>query len=247
MSVLGFDVSVWQDQNSTPQQINFAKAKQEGIKFAFIKASESIYLDEDFTYNWNTCKQAGIPRGAYHYFRFGVSEIQQARFLAGILTKDSGELPVVVDFEYRDFVSKKPPSNSIIYLWSFIKELERQLPNKSIMIYTGYYYWQEAVQSTNMTNIDLNAFKQYGLWEAWYGNNPLTPKPWDKITVWQYTDKGDGLKYGCESLSVDMNYFMGTDNEFSVWSKQVNIPVPVEKTDKEKLDILWQDYISRQK
>jgi GH25 family lysozyme M1 (1,4-beta-N-acetylmuramidase) len=93
----------------------------------------------------------------------------------------------------------------------------------------------------------VNAFKQYPLWMAWYGINPLIPSPWNKISVWQYTSNGDGLKYGCESKSVDMNYFMGTDDEFNVWAKPSNIPIPIEKTDKQKLDIMWQDYLSRQK
>ena len=34
--VLGLDCSVWQDNNSTPQMIDFNKAVSRGIKFVFI-------------------------------------------------------------------------------------------------------------------------------------------------------------------------------------------------------------------
>ena len=57
---LGIDVSFWQDNNTTPQQVNWRKAKAAGAVFAFIKASQAAYTDEDFEYNWKEAKAAGI-------------------------------------------------------------------------------------------------------------------------------------------------------------------------------------------
>jgi hypothetical protein len=36
------------------------------------------------------------------------------------------------------------------------------------------------------------------------------PKPWKDWMIWQYTDRGDGSYYGCESKQVDLNWFNGT-------------------------------------
>ena len=63
-TVLGIDCSKWKDDNSTPQQMDFFKAKAEGASFVFIKASQSTWLDSDFIYNWQAAKDAGLMRGA---------------------------------------------------------------------------------------------------------------------------------------------------------------------------------------
>ena len=47
----GIDVSVWQDDNSTPQKMDFSKAKAAGARFVFIKACERGFIDPDFIYN----------------------------------------------------------------------------------------------------------------------------------------------------------------------------------------------------
>jgi GH25 family lysozyme M1 (1,4-beta-N-acetylmuramidase) len=63
-----------------------------------------------------------------------------------------------------------------------------------------------------------NYFKQYALWIANYGvSKPMIPAPWKdgEWLLWQYTDKGDGLQYGVETLNVDMNYFNGDENAFN--------------------------------
>ncbi len=60
---LGIDVSLWQDNNSTPQMVDFAKAKSAGASFVFIKASQGLYLDPDFVMNWQNAGTAGILRG----------------------------------------------------------------------------------------------------------------------------------------------------------------------------------------
>jgi len=62
---IGIDISAWQDDNSTPQQIDWSKAKSAGAQFAFIKASQGTFTDQDFAYNWQAAKAAGVLRGAY--------------------------------------------------------------------------------------------------------------------------------------------------------------------------------------
>ena len=61
---LGIDVSKWQDDNSTPQRMDFKKAYDAGARFVFIKASQACWMDEDMLYNWKSAQDAGLLRSA---------------------------------------------------------------------------------------------------------------------------------------------------------------------------------------
>ena len=62
----GNDISLWQDDNSTPQRVNFEQMRKRS-RFVFIKASQSTYIDPDYIYNWDNAIRAGMPRAAYHF------------------------------------------------------------------------------------------------------------------------------------------------------------------------------------
>ena len=60
----GIDVSRWQGQ------IDWAKVKAAGIKFAILKCGGSdagFYSDRTFEYNYNEAKRNGIAVGAYYF------------------------------------------------------------------------------------------------------------------------------------------------------------------------------------
>lgn len=60
--VHGIDVSHYQGE------IDWAAMKQQGMDFAYIKATEgSAHEDECFDKNWEQAKAAGMLRGAYHF------------------------------------------------------------------------------------------------------------------------------------------------------------------------------------
>ncbi len=92
---LGADYSKWQDDNSTPQQVDFAKAKRSGLSWVAIKTSQATWRDEDHAYNWRTAKAAGLLRAAYHFLVWDVQPTEQARFFFGLLKDDRPELDFV--------------------------------------------------------------------------------------------------------------------------------------------------------
>ena len=106
--VYGIDVSRWQDNNSTAQQMDFTKAYAQGARFVFIKGSQANWADEDILYNWKTAKAAGLLRGAYHFLTWDIEPRKQAQYAWSIIQNDPGELPPVVDFEWWGTV----PSNA---------------------------------------------------------------------------------------------------------------------------------------
>lgn len=202
--VLGIDVSRWQDNNSTPQQIDFAKARQAGAQFVFIKASQACWLDEDFVWNWKAAKDAGLWRGAYHYLDWTRPALDQARFFAGVLEKDPGEFPPVLDYECRTNIPR--PGTARLACKTFLEELTRLIWHPPLALpglYTGPSYWKEFGSADQY-------WSKYWLWIAnYYKQAPDVPKPWTSWTFWQYTDIGDGLAFGAESKELDMNWFNG--------------------------------------
>ena len=48
--VLGADWSKWNDNNSTPEMVNFEQALAEGINYSLIKSSQKNWMDEDILF-----------------------------------------------------------------------------------------------------------------------------------------------------------------------------------------------------
>ena len=60
--VHGIDVSKYQGD------IDWNSVYGSGVKFAWIKATEGgDRVDDKFEQNWTRAKEAGLPRGAYHF------------------------------------------------------------------------------------------------------------------------------------------------------------------------------------
>ena len=217
---LGIDVSKWQDDNSTAQQMDFTKSVAMGAKFVFIKSSQRLWTDEDILYNWKTAKAAGLLRGAYHFLDWGVSPKDQAQYDWSVIQNDPGELPPVIDFEYWN----PPPANAYDMLWNYVVEMER-LSGKKPIIYTGAFFWESY-------GTQADVWKNYPLWIASYSTQEYMEynldrlTPWNKWHFWQYSSKGDGIAFGAESLNLDMNYFNGSLNDLLVFSGSEIISEP---------------------
>jgi len=203
---LGTDISKWQDNNSTPQRVNFDKMKLAGADFVFIKASQANWMDEDIVWNWNEAAASDLLRGAYHFLTWDVDPIKQADYFCGVIDHDPGELPPVCDYEWWGTI----PSGAYTILRKFVERVEANLKRTPI-IYTAPGFWSP--YGTSEAH-----WAHYPLWVAHWGTSvPLVPKPWQSWTFWQFTDKGDGLKYGAESLNIDLDYYNGTLAELRAW------------------------------
>jgi hypothetical protein len=105
-----------------------------------------------------------------------------------------------------------------------------KLCGKNPIIYTGAFFW-------NAYGTQADVWKNYPLWIASYSDEAymldkmkdLTP--WDNWHFWQFTSKGDGKKFGAESLDLDKNWFNGSLEDlyrFANISDPVPQPPPVE-------------------
>lgn len=212
MKIIGTDVSFWQDDPSTPTRaIDFAAMKAGGARFTIIRAGQNLWKDNEFDLSWKNAKAAGLPRGAYWFYDSRVSPKRQAELWVSVLGGDLGELPLWCDFEDKyggAFTGWK-------HFYDFMAMLETLVPGKALGVYTGYYYWREMTIAKGIPTASLNYFKKFPLWIAAYNNTaPLVPAPWLDWTLWQFTDNGDGTKYGVESKNIDLNYFNGDEAQF---------------------------------
>lgn len=219
--LLGADVSFYQDDDVTPLGINFEKLKAAGAGYVIIRAGQNVWPDPDFKQNWATAKAQGLARGSYWFYDSRVEPERQAELWVELLGWDLGELPLFADFEDR----YKGAYDGWGFWVRFLNRLRELVAEKEIAIYTAYYYWHEKVPAASRP-----LFAGYPLWVANYGvDKPKLPEPWTEWLFWQFTEEGDGKKYGAESDHIDLNYFNGDQAAFEARFKLTHpTPPPAE-------------------
>ena len=202
--VHGIDVSRWQGQ------INWRQARQGGVSFAFLKATEGGDLvDPEFQSHWRGAKQAGVPRGAYHYFYFCRSAADQARWFIRNVPRDQSALPHVLDMEWnpRSRTCTKRPSGTQVRAEArrFLSILERHYGKRPI-VYTTIDFFQD----TGIGTLQGTEF-----WLRSVAGHPGQVYPGQPWTFWQYT--GTGRVPGITG-DVDINVFAGSVDRWVEWS-----------------------------
>ena len=194
----GIDVSRYQ------QTISWDLVKQmdvDGIKlgFAFIKATEgSNNKDPFFKRNWKKAKEAGIIRGAYHFFIPWKDGRLQAEHFIDHVVIESGDLPPVLDVEQ---ISRTPSAKLREEVKKFLSILEQHYGTKPIIYTNASFYTQHL----------LGYFDEYPLWVAHYlePNQPRISRDW---SFWQHSESGrvNGIR-----SRVDFNVFNGDSLAFN--------------------------------
>ncbi len=206
--IKGYDVSHHNDDNYTPQGIDFNKMKSNGANFVIIKAGQFYRLDTDFVYNWRSSKEAGIPRSAYWFGDYYADPKMEALAFWNAIKNDPAEGMYFIDYEYYGWEDWHK-------LYDFLFEFKRLsgLPSKKIGLYSGYYYWMEHRPSTITSQ---QWFAQFPLWLPWYSEESVVkvPPPWAECLIWQYGTPVEGLEAGVESLEIDGNIFNGGADKF---------------------------------
>jgi lysozyme len=201
----GCDISSWEDNNATPQKVDFEKMKQAGAKYVGIRATFGTGIDDDFSDFWQGAKTAKIPRMPYIFLTAHEAVQDQVNAMIFAVGSDLGELPPVVDFEqYKHGLQYLVPGRTALQQ---CLDLVESYFHKTPVIYTGYYIWRDNIGA-------VSSFSRYPLWIANYAAAPMVPAPWTKWTFWQYTDRGDGAAYGTESAGIDLNYYNGDESQF---------------------------------
>ena len=135
--IRGVDVSHYQGN------IEWDQIKDQGISFAFIKATEGTdFVDDHFKRNWRKSHRAHLKRGAYHFYRIDEDPVLQAKNFTKTVPKKKNALPPVLDFEAHGQFHNNPPRQDKIIpnLKIFLNILEEKYQVKPIIYCNRYYY-----------------------------------------------------------------------------------------------------------
>jgi len=196
-SIHGIDVSKYQDIIDW-ESVKGMKVGSVQMSFAFIKATEGLgNEDAYFQRNWKKAKDAGLARGAYHFFLATKSGKAQAENFINSVELTPGDLPPVLDIEQAYGV---PPE----------KLRERAL--EWLTTISDYYHVVPIVY----TNVDFyriylkDDFDSYPLWVAHYLQKER-PRVYREWAFWQHSEMGhiNGIL-----TRVDFDVFNGDSAEF---------------------------------
>jgi len=132
--VLGVDVSLWNTDSAYAAKRWFDPfiAKEKGVQFAFIKASEGKAKDPQVDKFAKLFADAGIPHGFYHFARPEWSYVDQANLFWSIIKDFDWSLPPVLDLE-REGVG-------LSFTKAFLGRIESKANVKPIL-YTSPSFW----------------------------------------------------------------------------------------------------------
>ena len=203
LAVHGVDVSRWQGD------IDWPRLRTQGANFAYIKATDGgDHLDPMFRTNWRKAKEAGLKRGAYHFFYWCRTAGEQADWFIRNVPRDPDALPPVIDVEWNgESACKRRPSreNVLEKMQVFMEKLERHYGKRPV-IYTAPDFYADNLQG---------AFQNYPFWLRSVAAHPSKRYPGRKWVFWQYS--GSGLSHGVEGR-IDLNVFNGSPDQWVRWS-----------------------------
>lgn len=213
------DISKWNGD------INFGTMKKSGVKGVMMRAAYSASKDIKFDRNAQQCEVYGIDYGVYHFATFHyknwtlsdgsknvskATSMKLAKYQVDTLLsylkgkKITGYVCLDLELEGgQTLLLNKQELTDVANYWCDLVEQAGYKP----MIYCSVSWMQN-----NLIPSQIHA----PFWVAYYNdtgsyNFPKTgygqymDSNSGKITMWQYTDQGNGAKYGTESEYIDLN------------------------------------------
>lgn len=189
----GIDVSLWQGK------IDWQAVAGDGITFAFIRAAGrdhttgEITTDPYFEANIQGAQAAGIKVGAYIFSQaIDTAEAQQeAQYVIDLVSNYGLELPIVMDYEFRD----DKEGNHVGRL--FDENLSKNEATGICLAFSEYIkarnYVPMIYANTEMLDKHLNAADmaaQTNIWFARYNTAQVYSIKGYTFPVWQYANTG---------------------------------------------------------
>jgi lysozyme len=193
----GIDVSRFQSYIDWPS-VKEMKVRDVKIGFAFIKATEGLgNVDKQFKRNWKKAAEAGVTRGAYHFFLPTKSGKVQAQNFISTVKLESGDLPPVLDIEQLYGVQPEKMRKEVQDWLTIVEDYYGVKP----IVYTYVNFYSRFLTGD---------FDNYPLWAAHYleKDRPKINRSW---IFWQHSEKGrvNGIRQ-----PVDFNVFNGDSSDF---------------------------------
>lgn len=207
--VHGIDVARYQTG------IDWPSARAHGVTFAFIKATEGgDRVDAGFADHWRRAGEAGVLRGAYHFYYFCTPAEVQARWFIANVPKERGMLPPVIDLEWnpQSPTCRARPAPEVV-----------RSEAKTFMDILEAHYGQRPIIYTDPGFFERNELVRFAGEEVWLRSTAAHPTDRYGVagwTFWQYS--GTGLVPGIRG-PVDLNAFGGSHQDWAEWVAERSI------------------------
>jgi len=204
--VRGVDVSHYQGE------IDFDVLARQGMRFAFIKATEgSSYVDSRFEENLAAVQESSLRPGFYHFFSYdSLGSSQAEHFIQNVPVLDN-MLPTVIDVEfYGDYFASPAPAETAVPELRAMADALREHYGVSPILYCTQRAWRLYIRD-NFDDCDL-----------WIRDVYLWPRPGQNWVFWQFTDRARLDGYDGDEPCIDVNVFHGTEDEFTRYGKAVD-------------------------
>lgn len=199
--VRGVDVSHYQGE------IDFRRLAEQGMSFAFIKATEGAsYVDERLNENLAAVAESPLRAGFYHFFSYDSSGAAQAENFIAHVPAGENMLPPVIDVEFYGGYRLRPADRDAVVpeLRAMVDALEARYGVKPILYCTLRAYRLYVRE----------AFDDCDLWIRSVYSSPRLDRGW---TFWQYTDRAELDGYSGEERFIDLNAFAGDAAAFAAY------------------------------
>ncbi|MET0182962.1 MAG: GH25 family lysozyme [Caulobacterales bacterium] len=196
--VQGVDVSHHQGA------IDWRALAQDGVRFAYIKATEGgDHVDTRFAMNWRDAQNAGVAHGAYHFFTLCRSaDAQAANFIANV-PNDPAMLPPAVDLEHMG------PCRENAAITDVAAEARRFLD----LVQLHYGVRPILYVTREFHDAHLADFRGECFWvRSLYSRPDFRQQDW---VIWQHHNRGS--KRGVTG-PIDLNAFRGDEAAFAAFA-----------------------------
>lgn len=172
------------DVSSHQGEIDWDAVANDGIGAAMIKATEGKgFIDPRFAQNWDAAADAGLRRGAYHFFTLCASGSEQADNFLATAPPDEFALAPAVDLELIGPCTDRPPQSEVdIELETFRRAVEAAW-GRPLLVYA---------RASFTSKYSIGALADNPSWVTHFFLRPTN----DEWTMWQvhYVARVDGIE-----------------------------------------------------
>lgn len=164
------------DVSNHQGSIAWPAVESDGIGAAMIKATEGDdYLDPRFEENWSQAREAGVRRGAYHFFTLCSPGAAQARNFLKAAPPEDGALAPAVDLELIGSCDQRPSQTQVDAELEDFRRIVEEAWKRPLLVYargsfTSQYSIGELADNPQwVTNFFLRPSDDgWGMWQVHY-------------------------------------------------------------------------------
>lgn len=158
----------------SPDAIDWQRAKQAGIAFAYVLATEGLERHPRFEEHWQALEKAGILRGACHAFLPSQDALDQAKLFLEVARLGPNDLPPVLVLDSDEGLEPFRVFQGMEYWLAAVERAAQRLP---------------VIRPSQGRQIPLRPAERHPLWVVDYSSSdrPVLPSERPRWTFWEYT------------------------------------------------------------